>query len=119
MARSQRFLYVLCVPHFASHSQKSMDKITQFNLLTEQTLPTRARELHWPIRLDHCFKRICLDHAFQAPWHTKIPRPAYRHLRGDPLDRALTCAQSLTTGTRELLDRLNRESLTYRNKLKP
>ncbi len=84
MARSQRFLYVLCVPHFASHSQKSMDKITQFNLLTEQTLPTRARELHWPIRLDHCFKRICLDHAFQAPWHTKIPRPAYRHLTGDP-----------------------------------
>ena len=50
--------------------------IPRFKHLTEQALPTQAHLHHWPIRLDHCFKRICLDHAFQDIWHHHIPRSA-------------------------------------------
>ena len=93
--------------------------ILRFKQLTEQILPARARQQHWPIRLDHCFKRICLDHAFEDVWYNHLPRPAERHLHGEPLARALHCAESLASGDRALLDRLNQASLGYRGKLRP
>lgn len=94
------------------------DDIARFKHLTETVLPARAREQHWPIRLDHCFKRICLDHAFADVWYNHLPRPAERHLTGEPLARALACAEALATSDRTLLDQRNRESLAYRGKLR-
>ena len=94
-----------------------LPNIARFKHLTEQTLPALAREHRWPIRLDHCFKRICLDAAFNDVWVHHLRRPAERHLTGDPLARALRCAEELITEGRPALDRRNRESLTYRGKL--
>ena len=92
-------------------------QIARFKHLTERVLPGLAREHHWPIRLDHCFKRICLDHAFAGIWYNHLPRPAERHLTGAPLTRALRCAEELATGNLALLRTRNRESLRYRGKL--
>ena len=89
-------------------------QIARFKRLTETTLPALAREHHWPIRLDHCFKRICLDHAFADVWYRHLKKPAERHLAGDPLLRALACAEDLTRQGLPLLQLRNQASLTYR-----
>ena len=93
--------------------------IARFKHLTEIALPTLAREQHWPIRLDHCFKRICLDAAFSDVWYNHLPRPAERHLAGEPLARALACAEAILRDGRPVLDLQNNNSLRFRGKSHP
>ena len=93
--------------------------IARFKQLTEQLLPAIAREQRWPIRLDHCFKRICLDHAFGDVWYRHLAKPAERHLQGEALQRALCCAEELAAGDRALLAGRNASSLQYRDKAGP
>ncbi len=93
-------------------------RVARFKQLTEHTLPERARQQRWPIRLDHCFKRICLDHAYGDVWYNHLPRPAERHLQGEPLLRAVACAEALAQGDRALLDKHNIASLRWRGKLR-
>ena len=95
------------------------DTVAHFKLLTEQTLPTLAREHRWPIRLDHCFKRICLDHAFSDVWYRHLARPAEIHLAGPALSRAISCAESIAAEGLSTLSLRNTESLRYRGKLRP
>ena len=92
-------------------------QITRFKHLTETILPALAAEQHWPIRLDHCFKRICLDYAFSDVWYHHLKKPAERHLEGEPLHRALTCAEDLAREGLPLLRTRNTASLTYRGKV--
>ncbi len=92
-------------------------KLARWKHLTETLLPARARDLHWPIRLDHCFKRITLDNACADLWTRHLAKPAQNHLTGPHLDRALAVAESLLTGDRTLLDQLDDASLRYRGKL--
>ena len=96
--------------------QQRTDQITQFKRLTEATLPALAREHHWPIRLDHCFKRICLDHAFNDVWYHHLPRPGERHLAGEPLARAISCAEAIAAEGLPTLTLRNAESLRFRGK---
>ena len=93
-------------------------KLARWKHLTEDLLPARAGELRWPIRLDHCFKRITLDHAAGDVWYRHLRRPAERHLSGDLLDRALGAAECLLVGERVSLDAMNRASLQHRGKLR-
>ena len=93
------------------------DQIARFKLLTEHLLPQRGKERHWPLRLDHCFKRVCLDHAFQDVWYRHLKRPAERHITGEALARALLCAEDLLTDDGTLLAARNKESLLWRGKL--
>lgn len=90
---------------------------SRFLHLTEVELPAVARERRWGIRFDHCFKRICLDHAFGGPWYSSIRRPAVRYLQGDSLARAVHCAEELVEGDAVLLAERNRASLRWRGKL--
>ena len=100
------------------HDPDRLARVARFKELTERTLPKLARRQHWPIRLDHCFKRICLDHAFGDVWYNHLARPAERHLEGTPLLRALACAEALALGDRTLLDERNVDSLRWRGKLR-
>ncbi len=93
-------------------------QIRRLKQLTEELLPARAREFRWPIRLDHCFKRICFDAAFGDVWYRHLKRPAERHLTGEPLARALGCAEELFAGDASLLAERNRQSLAWRGKLR-
>ena len=95
------------------------EQIVRFKHLTEVALPALAHEQHWPIRLDHCFKRICLDAAFNDVWYNHLPRPAERYLTGDPLARAVAIAESLLHDGRPALDLHNSNSLRYRGKSHP
>ncbi|WP_263381865.1 hypothetical protein [Granulicella arctica] len=98
--------------------ETDVTQIARFKELTEQTLPALARQRHWPIRLDHCFKRICLDHAFEDIWYKHLARPAEKHLTGEPLTRTLRCAEDLAEGDLSLLNIRNQASLRYRGKLR-
>ena len=92
--------------------------IAHFKYLTEVALPERARVERWPLRLDHCFKRVCLDHAFGGEWYRFIAKPAERNPQGEALLRAVQCAEEILQQGRPLLDTRNRQSLLYRGKLK-
>ncbi len=94
------------------------ERVAHFKHLTETVLPQLARENRWPLRLDHCFKRVCLDAAFQDVWYHHLKKPAERHIAGEALDRALACAQEIAAQGLPVLQRRNRESLRYRGKLK-
>lgn len=102
-----------------TRTEAEASAILRFKHLTEIDLPAHAALHRWPIRLDHCFKRICLDHAFGDIWYNHLPRPAERHLAGEPLRRALDCAQALLAGDLALLHVRNNASLACRGKLKP
>ena len=93
-------------------------QIVRFKELTETLLPELASARAWPIRLDHCFKRICLDQAFGDVWYHHLPKPAERHLRGEPLRRAVQFAEELLAGGEELLRQRNVESLGFRGKIR-
>ncbi len=95
---------------------RGADGIARFKQLTEVALPQLARDQHWPVRLDHCFKRICLDYAFGDAWYKHLPRPAERHLAGSPLARAICCAEDLLAAGLPALAAHNAASLRYRGK---
>ena len=67
----------------------------------------------WPIRLDHCFMRVCLDHALGDRWDRMVRRPAIRHLSDDQLEAAIACAERLLHHP-DTLPALNRASLALR-----
>lgn len=85
--------------------------------LTRGTLPALARDRpHWPVRLDHCFQRILLDHATGGRWYDHVAgRPAYRHLPAPALARAVALGHAVAAGEADLAA-LNRRSLEWRGK---
>ncbi len=91
--------------------------VARFKHLTEVELPARAKAEHWPLHFDHCFKRVCLDHAFGDVWYKHLPKPAEKHIDGEPLRRAVACAEVILAGGMEELRARNRESLDWRGKL--
>ena len=90
--------------------------VARFKALTEIELPARAREERWPLRLDHCFKRVCLDWACEGCWYTHIRRPAERHIDGALLERAVQCGEEIRDGGVEVLRTRNEASLRWRGK---
>lgn len=90
--------------------------IAEWKHLTEQVLPALARQHRWPLRLDHCFKRVCLDYAFADVWYRHLKKPAERYIHGEPLQRALQCARDIAQKGTPLLRIRNAESLRYRGK---
>lgn len=88
----------------------------RFKDLTERVLPARAAEERWPIRFDHCFKRICLDWAFGDVWYRHLARPAEKNLRGEALARAVQCAEELAADGLPVLQQRDQASLCWRGK---
>ena len=82
--------------------------------LTRVVLPGMAAANRWPIRLDHCFMRVFLDHAMQGRWDRTIPRPAVRHMPLDALQRAVATAEATVLDPTRLPG-LNDESLAWRH----
>lgn len=81
--------------------------------LTRRVLPGMAAAQSWPIRLDHCFMRVCLDNALGRPWHEAVRRPALRHLDLHQLRAAVAVAEGITDDPRTL-PALNDASLAWR-----
>jgi hypothetical protein len=85
--------------------------------LTRRRLPAAAAgRRDWPVRHDHCFQRILLDHATGGVWYDAIPRrPAYAHAPDAILAEAVRLGEAVLAGEAELTA-LNRRSLAWRSK---
>ncbi len=84
--------------------------------LTRERLPGLAGERDWPVRFDHCFQRILLDHAVGGRWYDHVAgRPAYRHLDDAQLAGAVALGEAVAAGERDL-NALNARSLRWRGK---
>ena len=97
-----------------SHREELEDR---WLALTRRVLPGMAAAEGWPIRLDHCFMRVCLDAAIGRPWHEAVRRPAIRHLTEAQLAAAIAVAERIRAEP-ALLPALNRQSLLGRGKLR-
>ena len=84
--------------------------------LTRERMPAMAAGRGWPVRFDHCFQRICLDNAVGAKWRDVIDAPAYRNAPDEVLARAVSLAEDVIAGSRDLAE-LNAASLDFRGKL--
>ncbi|GJE38287.1 hypothetical protein QO016_002633 [Methylobacterium persicinum] len=86
--------------------------------LVERRLPEAARgRPDWPVRLDHCFARILLDHACGGPWRDSVAPPAHANMPPDRLDAAIALGEKVLAGEADL-SALNRRSLAWRGKLR-
>ena len=91
------------------------DLVARWRALTDRRLPEAARP-GWPVRLNHCFARILLDHATGGVWYDAIPRrPAHAHAPDDVLRRAIRLGEAVLSGDADLAA-LNRQSLRWRGK---
>ena len=82
--------------------------------LAEQTLPALARyDDRYPVRFDHCFKRIAFDRAVGARWDAAVERPFYRHATDQQLRRAVRVLRQMADRPRRAVT-LNRRSLRFR-----
>lgn len=81
--------------------------------LTRTVLPAMAATHHWPIRYDHCFMRVFLDHAMQGRWDRTVRRPAIRHMAENDLRRAIELAEAVLAAPQRLPE-MNAQSLAWR-----
>lgn len=81
--------------------------------LTRELLPAMAPDQGWPIRLDHCFMRVCLDAVLGAPWTKAIDRPAIRTMSDAQLRAAINIAEEIAAEPARL-PALNADSLRGR-----
>ena len=91
--------------------------IATYMHLTKKVLPSIARcdRTDWPVREDHCFQRIVLDHVCGGVWYEHLGRPAYKHLTSDQAQRAVGLCRDIAEG-RSDLQQLNQQSLIWRGK---
>ena len=87
-------------------------------MLTRRILPSMAAAENWPIRLDHCFMRVCLDTAIGTRWDRVVRRPAIRHLSDAQLAHAVAVAERIAADPASL-GPLNAASLRLRRQASP
>ncbi|ABC63679.1 hypothetical protein [Erythrobacter litoralis] len=95
----------------------SSDLVKRWFILTHECMPAAAAERGWPVRFDHCFQRILLDHSVGGPWRETIAAPAYRHASDAQLQRAIALGEAALADEADL-SALNRQSLAWRSKLR-
>ena len=95
----------------------SDDPVATYLHFTGTVLPAMARggDVRWPVREDHCFQRIVLDHVCGGVWYDTLKRPAYKHLSYAQAEAAATLARDIADGRADLAA-LNRQSLIWRGK---
>jgi hypothetical protein len=108
MIKRQSFL-----PLIAPGDTERDSLVARWNILMRKTLPEMAQASRWPIVLDHCFMRVCLDAAVGGPWHTRVKRPAIRNLSDIHLAEAVRVAESIVAMP-DTLAALNAQSLQWR-----
>ncbi|MGI4852977.1 MAG: hypothetical protein ACRYF4_02880 [Janthinobacterium lividum] len=89
-------------------------RVAEWKRLTEQVLPALAKQHRWPLRLDHCFKRVCLDFAYDDVWYDHVQKPAERHMSDEALQGSIACANEIVEQGVPLLRLRNEASLRVR-----
>lgn len=82
--------------------------------LSEEALPQKAKRTgDYPVRFDHCFKRIAFDAAAQAKWDEVIERPFYANATSAQKKRATEVLEAMLRSP-EKARQYNRQSLQHR-----
>ena len=87
--------------------------------LVREVLPGMAGARDWPIRFDHCFMRVVLDHVCGGCWYEHLDRrngAAFRQLDDQRLAEAVRLAEAIRDGEDGLLRAMNARSLEWRGK---
>ena len=94
---------------------RRIEQVDKMKRLAETVLPEEAaRDSRYPVRFDHCFKRIAYDVAVGARWDTEVQRPFYRHASDAQIRDAIETLNAMRDDPARA-DELNRRSLQYRN----
>ena len=99
----------------ASHAELA----AEYTRLTKTVLPKLAAEGRFPIRFDHCFQRVALDHAFGACWYGHLDRSkgaAIKQIGTQELARAVAVARHMVAEGIEAVRKLDEQSLLWRGK---
>ena len=92
-------------------------QIDEMEHLAEEVLPDKAADdSRYPVRFDHCFKRIAYDAAVGAQWDTQVQRPFYRHASDEQIQDAIDALETMRD-TPSRVAELNRQSLEYRTEV--
>ncbi|WP_299335017.1 hypothetical protein [Haloplanus sp.] len=88
-----------------------------YDRLVNEKLPEEARNSDgWPIHLDHCFGRVVLDNLFNDEWYSHVDgRPAYENLSAEELREAIEIANRMLENGRPVVEKLNENSLRWRD----
>jgi hypothetical protein len=87
----------------------------RYQRVVTEELPDAAQNSDWPVQDDHCFARIVLDNTFGDEWYDHVDgRPAYEHMSPTELETAVEIATDMLTVGRPLVERLNGNSLRWR-----
>ncbi|MFB6271848.1 MAG: GCN5-related N-acetyltransferase [Salinibacter sp.] len=101
---------------FASpdESASRADDVRRLKTLAEEVLPEKAASGDYPVRFDHCFKRIAYDVAVGTQWDTEVAPPFYQHATPDQLRRAIAVLWEMI-GDPDRAATYNQQSLRYRD----
>lgn len=89
--------------------------------LTNEMLPSLAKQRKFPVRFNHCFQRIILDNLFGCCWYDALDKSqgaAYKQLNKNQLETAISLAKQIISRPDEYIEELNNNSLHWRGKLK-
>lgn len=89
--------------------------------LTNEVLPSLAKQRKFPVRFNHCFQRIILDNLFGCCWYDALDKTkgaAYKQLNKNQLETAISLAKQIISRPDEYIEELNNNSLHWRGKLK-
>lgn len=85
-----------------------------------ETLPALAAAAPgWPVRLNHCFRRIVYDAVAGGPWRDRWPAPAVAHMTEAELRACLDLCARLGAEGAPLCRALNTASLRARREASP
>ena len=92
-----------------------------WELLLAAAVAAAGKDDRWPIRFDHCFMRVALDHVFGGCWYDHLDRKlrAYKQLDDDQLAAAVGHAEAMLEGGRPVVEEMNRRSLACAGRADP
>ena len=99
---------------FASPDEKRPERVRTLEHLAEDILPAKAESGDYPVRFDHCFKRIAYDVAVGATWDTKVTPPFYANATPAQVRRAVDVLRAMARDP-DRAHEYNRYSLRCRN----
>jgi hypothetical protein len=99
-------------PLFASPDKAAprSEDFRRLKVLAEEVLPEKAASGNYPVRFDHCFKRIAYDVAVGGQWDTDVTPPFYQNAPLTQVRRAVRVLREMGADSDRAFE-CNRRSL--------